>query len=155
MFGAKQRKPQKHGHLSVPASRGRALSVSATTNQTRVFPRPIVTSNNVETRDLGLKTRGGRAPEAHACAPTYLQPAVARLSVSLAARGQGAKCTLSMVTDSAGARPRKMVTAVMANFDRFLRFSASLKCKRKDPSFQLPKTAEIDQWSEGQSVSGK
>ena len=54
-----------------------------------------------------------------------LQPAVARLSVSLAARNQGVKCTLSTVADSAGARLRKMVTGRMAKFDRFPLFSAS------------------------------
>ena len=41
----------------VTVFRGRALSVSATINQPRVFPRPLATINNAETRDLGLKTR--------------------------------------------------------------------------------------------------
>ena len=41
----------------VTVFRGRALSVSATINQPRVFPRPLAAINNAETRDLGLKTR--------------------------------------------------------------------------------------------------
>ena len=57
---------------------------------------------------------------------------------------------LSTVADSAGARLRKMVTGRMANFDRFLLFSASLECKQKVALGQWPKTAEIDQASEGQ-----
>ena len=94
-----------------------------------------------------------------------LQPAVARLSVLHAAIYQGPKCALSTVTDSAGyppddsqpagaarrgARPRKMVTARMAKFDRFLLFSAQPECKWKAISETWPKTAEIDQGSEGQ-----
>ena len=43
--------------FSVPASRGRALSVSITINQAHLVPRPLATINNAETRDLGLKTR--------------------------------------------------------------------------------------------------
>ena len=55
---AKRRKPQKVGHIPVPASRGRAPSLPATINQTHVFPRPLATTDNAETRDLVLKTRG-------------------------------------------------------------------------------------------------
>ena len=115
--------------LSVPSSRGRALSVSATINQMRVFPQLLATTDNAETRDLGFKTHGTPAVGIRGFtvmrdAPNH-KPTVARLSVSLAARGRVTMCTLSMVADSAGARPRKMVTARMAKFDRFLLFSAS------------------------------
>ena len=78
-------------------------------------------------------------------------PAVARLSVPLAAKDQGTKCTLSMVADTERARPRKTVTARMAKFDRFLLFSASLGCQVQAVSGRWPKTAEIDQGKEGQS----
>ena len=78
-------------------------------------------------------------------------PAVARLSVQLAAKDQGTKCTLSTVADSAGARPRKMVTVRMAKFDRFLLFSAVPGWQLSVNSRQWPKTAEIDQGSAGQS----
>ena len=46
------------GRLPDLAPRGRALSPSATINKTRVYPKPLATINNAETRDLGLKTRG-------------------------------------------------------------------------------------------------
>ena len=41
--------------------------------------------------------------------PVFL-PKVARLSVSLAAKGQGTTCALLIVADSAGARPREAGT---------------------------------------------
>ena len=44
--------------IPVPASRGRAPSRPATINLTHVFPRPLATTDNAETCDLVLKTRG-------------------------------------------------------------------------------------------------
>ena len=38
---------------------------------------------------------------------------------------------LLTVADMERARPRKVVTGTVANFDRFLLFSASLECKQK------------------------
>ena len=132
--------------FSVPASRGRAPAVTCNNQHDARAPPTSRQKQNAETRDLGLKTCGVRA-RALMC----LQPAVARLVIPLAASYQGLKRALSTVADSAGARPRKMVTGRMANFDRFLLFSASLECKQKVALGQWPKTAEIDQASEGQS----
>ena len=78
-------------------------------------------------------------------------PAVARLSIPLASRNQGTICILLTIADSAGARPRKTVTARMAKFDRFLLFSASPERQLLTVSSRYPKTAEIDQGSAGQS----
>ena len=52
------------------------------------------------------------------------------------------------------ARPRKTVTVRMAKFDRFLQLSATLEKHLFDKSRHGPKTAEIDQGSEGQRVGG-
>ena len=82
---------------------------------------------------------------------TSHMPAVARLSVPLAARNQGTICILLAIADSAGARLRKTVTARMAKFDRFLLFSASPERQLLTASSRYPKTAEIDQGSAGQS----
>ena len=141
-FAAKRRKPQKVGHLSVPASRGRALSISTTVNKVRMIPERFAATETPQTRDLGLRARRYRCDARQGAKPcarglgtrvqcnasnTNRTPVVARLSVSLAARDQGTKCVLSMVADSAGARPRKSVKGRMAKFDRFLLFSASLE----------------------------
>ena len=91
-----------------------------------------------QTRDLGLKIRGVLYDARH----TEHMPAVARLNVPLVARDQGAKCALSIGADrrksatpriapasqlahSRSGDMRKMVTGTVANFDRFLLFSAS------------------------------
>ena len=63
----------------------------------------------------------------------------------------GILCALLTVADTERARPRKTVTGRMARFDRFLLFSASLQCQWNATSGHWPKTAEIDQASEGQS----
>ena len=112
------------------------LRLPVTINQTHVFPQPLVTTDNAETRDLGLKTRGGCAlPEPHArislglsgipnnpsasceaagCRASSdrpsLFPAVARLSVSLVVSGQGTMCILLTVADMERARPREAGT---------------------------------------------
>ena len=57
---AKRRKPQKVGHLSVPAFRGRALADIRDNQQNARGPLAIRQRQNAETRDLGLKTRGVR-----------------------------------------------------------------------------------------------
>ena len=49
---------QKVGHLSVPASRGRALALSATVDMTLVFPLPLAAITNAETRDRGMGAQG-------------------------------------------------------------------------------------------------
>ena len=78
--------------FSVPASRGRALSVSAIINEMRVFPQPLATTDNAETRDLGLKTRKVvRHPRT-----TPLRSRVC--GVSLFAHDQGTRRTLLIVT---------------------------------------------------------
>ena len=88
---AKRRKPQKVGHIPVPASRGRAPSRPATINLTHVFPRPLATTDNAETRDLVLKTRGVvRRPRT-----TPLRSRVC--GISLLAYDQGFKRTLLTV----------------------------------------------------------
>ena len=58
-------------------------------------------------------------------------PAVARLSVPLAAKDQGTKCTLSMVADSAGARPREAGTEEWPSLIDFccFRHHLDVKCR--------------------------
>ena len=108
------------------------LRLSTTIDLTRVFPQPLVTTDNAETRDLGLKTREGvrRPRRPYACGrksqcfarnTSRNKPVVARLSVLLVARDYGIKCAFSMVADSAGARPRK-AGQVNGLFVRFLKF---------------------------------
>ena len=43
----------------LPSSAVALFRVSATVNMAHVFPRPFAASNNAETRDRGLNTRGG------------------------------------------------------------------------------------------------
>ena len=91
------------------------LRLRAAINQTRVFPQPLATTDNPETRDLGLKTRGVRAQyhtrSVHFRIPNFVtiprfcnclrfHPAVARLSIPLAARGRGIMRILLMVADT-------------------------------------------------------
>ena len=136
------------------------LWLPATINQAHVFPRPVATVNNAETRDLGLMTREGCGMPANSrpwTDDTRRDPperihAVARLSVPLAARDQGTKCALLMVADRERARPRKSVTGRMAKFDRFPLFSASLERQLNTVFRPWPKTAEIDQVLVGHSL---
>ena len=155
------RKPQKHGHFPVPASRGRALSLSAPFNKVHMVPERGSSSGTPQTRDLGLKASrvvrpGAIHPGRIACPyplpPHAFRPRSRVYGISLVAYDQGAMRILLTVADKAGARPRKTVTGRMAKFDRFLLFSASLERKRWFASEQWPKTAEIDQGSEGQRV---
>ena len=57
-FAAKRRKPQKHGHLSLPASRGRAPAAICNNQQSSHDSWTLHNKQNAETRDLGLKTHG-------------------------------------------------------------------------------------------------
>ena len=106
--------------LLLPSFAVALLRLPATINHTRVFPRPLAATNNAETRDLGLKTRGGTP---------NCTPVVARLGIPLAASYQGAMRALSKVANSARARPRKTVIGRTDRFDRFLLFSASPECQ--------------------------
>ena len=105
------------------------LRLPVTVNKVRVFPQPLATTYDAETRDLGLKTHRDQCYARHpdlqirglnargsARHPNHT-PAVAHLSVPLAASGQGTMCTLLTVADIERARPREMVTARMAKFD--------------------------------------
>ena len=83
---------------------------------------------------------------------SVLKRADARLSVSLVAVDLRAMCILLTVADSERARPREAGTEKMANFDRFLPFSAALEKSFRNNPRQWPKTAGIDQASHGQWV---
>ena len=69
-------------------------------------PLPMSQKQSDETRDRGLKIRGVQYDARH----TELMPAVARLSISLAARNQGTTCARST-----GADRRKSATAEDGN----------------------------------------
>ena len=83
---------------------------------------------------------------------SVLKRADARLSVSLVAVDLRAMCILLTGADSERARPREAGTEKMANFDRFLPFSAALEKSFRNNPLQWPKTAGIDQASHGQWV---
>ena len=83
--------------------------------------------------------------------PRTTSPRSRVCGLSLFASDQGILRTLLTVADTERTRPRKMVTARMARFDRFLQFSASPQCQWNATFGQWPKTAEIDQAPEGQS----
>ena len=93
-----------------------------------------------------------RKPQTHRSTQHVFNPRSRVCGVSLLAHDQGTMCILLTVSDAERARPRKMVTGRTARFDRFPLFSASLECKQKVTLGQWPKTAEIDQASEGQRV---
>ena len=71
-------------------------------------------------RRVGAQERGSWART-----PRVFNPRSRVLALLVAARGRGNTRVCLIVVDSERARPRKMITGRMANFDRFLLFSAS------------------------------
>ena len=122
---------------------------------THMLPRLFTTSEMPQTRDLGLKTSGSRetVDRRHVLQllDANMRSRVSAFCLGREVVGPREFCRLAQVT--AGARPRKSVTGRMAKFDRFLLFSALLDRQWKAVSGQWPKTAEIDQPSEGRAES--
>ena len=129
------------------ASRDRAPSCIYASQQSTHGPLTSCRKRNTEMRDLGLKTCGDCAPP-----PQTTHPRSRVCGISLVITDYGIMCVMLTVADRERARTRKMATGRMAKFDRFLQFSASLEKHLFGKSRYRPKTAEIDQASEGQRV---
>ena len=129
------------------ASRDRAPSCIYASQQSTHGPLTSCRKQNTEMRDLGLKTCGDCAPP-----PQTTHPRSRVCGISLVITDYGIMCVMLTVADRERARTRKMATGRMAKFDRFLQFSASLEKHLFGKSRYRPKTAEIDQGSEGQRL---
>ena len=107
-FDAKRRKPQKVGHLSAPASRGRAPAVVCNSQHDTHGFLIVRRKRNTETRDRRLKTRGGGETTSQ---PPALQrtfsPRSRVCGVSLVATDQRFMRIMLTVADRGRARPRE------------------------------------------------
>ena len=87
----------------------------------------MATSETPQTRDRGMKVCVGEAVCGSGATPPCLQPAVARLSVPLAANGQGTMRVLLVVSDMERARPREAGAERWPTFCGLRRFASSSK----------------------------